>query len=250
MLSEERPSVQNHPSQSKSIAVFDIDWTLLCGTSAESLLFLYLRKKKIIPFRNIIKTWFRTIIRLPDGFVFSFLENKYYLRGIELQSIQKLLPSFYEQILSPVLSKDLLDEMSELRNRGYIIYLISGTLDFIVDFLVRQWGAAGGAGSCLEIRNGRITGSLVGHYPIHYRKVSLLKCLLDGKPVDWNRSIAYGDSVFDLPLLSLFGNVVAVHPDVGLLKEARRRGWRIISRSPRTKNPLFRIWIEKFYRKV
>ncbi|NQT24038.1 HAD-IB family phosphatase [candidate division KSB1 bacterium] len=240
----------NNSDQAQAIAVFDVDWTLLCGTSAESLLVEYLKQKKIIPFRNVLKTVILTFFRLPHGILFSFLKNKYYLHDIEMQTIQDVLPAFYESILQPALSQDLLQEMEDLRKKDYAIYLVSGTLDFIVEFLILKLDATGGAGSRVEIKNGKLTGRLLGHYPVHREKVLILKQLLKGKKVDWEKSICFGDSYFDIPLLSLFGNVVAVHPDFGLRKEAIRRGWRIVTRRPRIDNPLFRIWTERFFRKA
>jgi HAD superfamily hydrolase (TIGR01490 family) len=240
----------NNFEQPQPVAVFDIDWTLLCNTSAESLLVKYLRQEKIIPFRNILKSLLFTLLWMPHGVFHSFLKNKYYLQGVEIERIRDILPAFYESFLYPALSEDLMKEMEDLRNQGYAIYLLSGTLDFIVEFLVRKLDAAGGAGSCVEIRDDKITGRILGHYPMDRGKILRLNRLLNGKKVDWEKSVAYGDSYFDIPLLSKFGNAVAVHPDIGLRKEAMRRGWRIITRHSTARNPLFRIWVERFYRKA
>ncbi len=44
-----------------------------------------------------------------------------------------------------------------------------------------------------------------------------------------DEAYAYADSIHDLPLLMLVGHPVAVNPDQGLLKEAKLRGWEIIT---------------------
>lgn len=232
----------------RPIAVFDIDWTLLCKTSAESLLFRYLRRKKLIPLRNILRMLCVALLRLPTGLFHALVENKYYLHGMEIAEIRSLMPDFYTSFLEPALSKTLMEEMRVLKERGYAVFLVSGTLDFIVNHLIRTLELTGGAGADMQIRDGRITGRLIGRYPIDRGKIARLKILLKGMRVDWDKSTAYADSCFDIPLLSLFGRSVAVHPDAVLRREAERRGWRIIHREPGFNHPVSRIWADRFYR--
>ena len=61
-------------------------------------------------------------------------------------------------------------------------------------------------------------------------KVVLLTELLakSGLEVDLSQSFAYGDSIFDVPVLELVGNPVAVYPDDELWNYASQRGWRIL----------------------
>jgi len=204
----------------------------------------------MIPFKNVLKTLVLTLFRLHYGILFSFLLNKYYLRGLRIKDLQALLPEFYESHLLPSISTEMLSEIEDLCRNNYSIYFISGTLDFIVDYIICKLKAAGGAGSRIEVKNGMITGKLLGTYPIHRGKIIRLNRLLKGQQINWEKSIAYGDSFFDIPLFNLFGNAVAVHPDFVLRKEAVRRGWRIVDRKVKLDNFLNRIWIEKFFRKV
>jgi hypothetical protein len=45
--------------------------------------------------------------------------------------------------------------------------------------------------------------------------------------LDLARCTAYSDSANDIPMLSAVGYAVAVNPDPGLHREARRRGWEV-----------------------
>jgi phosphoserine phosphatase len=60
--------------------------------------------------------------------------------------------------------------------------------------------------------------------------VALLTELLTkrGLEVDLSHSFSYGDGIFDVPVLELVGNPVAVYPDSQLRDYASQRGWQII----------------------
>ncbi|MBC8249703.1 MAG: haloacid dehalogenase-like hydrolase, partial [Anaerolineales bacterium] len=67
-------------------------------------------------------------------------------------------------------------------------------------------------------------------------KVTLLTELLarSGLEVDLSQSFAYGDSIFDVPVLELVGNPVAVYPDSQLWDYASEKGWQILGESKDT----------------
>jgi phosphoserine phosphatase len=46
--------------------------------------------------------------------------------------------------------------------------------------------------------------------------------------VDLNQSYAYGDMIWDKPVLEMVGNPVAVYPDAKLRAHAHEQGWRVI----------------------
>ncbi|MFJ5769666.1 HAD family hydrolase [Psychrobacillus sp. NPDC093180] len=60
------------------------------------------------------------------------------------------------------------------------------------------------------------------------RKTEHILQALEGQPIDWENSYAYGDSFSDLPVLELVGNPIAVKPEEKLLNVAKERGWEII----------------------
>ncbi len=46
--------------------------------------------------------------------------------------------------------------------------------------------------------------------------------------VDVSASYAYGDTLADMPLLSLVGHPVATFPDAELASYAQERGWKVL----------------------
>ncbi len=215
-------------SAKKRIAVFDVDRTLIRGTSAEIQLIRFLRESGLLPFSNYMSMFFGGIKRLPYGFNEAFLRNKLYLNGISTETISSLIPHFFEERIRPRISKKATDMMHELKKDGHEILLISGTLDFILEFLVKNIGADGGVGSRMEVVDGKYTGRIIGPFPYYHDKVSTLQDYYRDVKIDYRNSFAFADSWADVPLLSKFGNPVAMNPGKILEIIARTRGWKII----------------------
>ncbi len=213
---------------SLKIAVFDVDRTLLVGTSGEVQLIRFLRRREMLPLINFARSLFWMIWKLPQDPKEAILRNKVYLYGLDVNEVKSLLPEFFKNYLQPRLSLQSLKCMRELRDKGYEIILISGTLSFILNYLVEHLDAHGGVGSEMEIRDGKFTGRILGIHPFYRGKVQALQEYLNGRKVDYNHSFGFADSWADVPLLSLFGNSVAMNPDRRLKKEAGKRGWKVM----------------------
>lgn len=215
------------------IAVFDVDRTLVMGTSVEIQLVRFLLKKRLLPSANLIRALFWIPRLLHRGFREAFLRNKFYLTGLHAEQIRSLLPEFFEFQLKPLLSRKMLARMKALQGEGFTIILISGTLDFVLDFLIKRFGASGGMGTRVEIENGTFTGRVNGVYPFFTEKVTALNMVLERREVQFGESYGFADSWADVPLLSMFGHPVAMNPDWGLRKSAVKFGWPIVTESPK-----------------
>ena len=210
------------------IAVFDVDRTILLRTSGEIQLIRYLMQHKMLPLINFLRGIIWMIKQLPFCFKEAVLRNKFYLHGLDVKEIHSRLPEFYETCLKPNLSHRAILFMENLKKKGYEIILISGTLDFIVDLLVERLDASGGLGSCMEVVNGKYTGRISGHHPYFHEKVKALYAYLQGRKVNFKNSFGFADSWADVPLLSLFGNPIAINPGKVLRWKAKARGWRTV----------------------
>jgi len=211
------------------IAVFDVDRTLIVGTSGEIQLIRFLRRRKMLPLINFPRSLFWMIRKLPQDLEEAILRNKVYLYGLDVGEVRSLLPEFFENYLQPRLSLQSLKCMRELRDKGYEIILVSGTLDFILNYLVERLDAHGGVGSEMEIRDRKFTGRILGIHPFYRGKVQALEEYLNGRKVDYDRSFCFADNWADVPFLSLFGHPVVVNPGWILKIEAKKRGWGVIT---------------------
>lgn len=235
-------------NQPEKIAVFDLDWTLLEEISAETLWVIFLIRRRIIPLKKIVISILRLIVFLPFGIDRAVLRNRFYLKGFPVQSAKNLMDDFYREMIEPRLSQNLVERMQELKLQGYRIFLLSATLDFILNYLVLKLQADGGISSSLEISQDHYTGHIGGVYPYYKGKVICLESLTMGMPIDFENSFAFGDTWADLPLLARFGKPVAVHPDILLKLIARKRGWEIITRKVKRKVWFVRFWLNIIYR--
>lgn len=210
------------------IAVFDVDRTLLVGTSAEELLARALRRDKMLSLCRVFSGLWQMIKHLHLGWEAAVYYKSYYIRGLKEQEVLARLPAVMDRAVMPRLSPMLLAFIPYLRKAGYQIYIVSGTLNAIVAELVQRLSADGGSGSVLESVKGIYTGMIADIHPYHYGKTAVLDRLLKGRTVDWSASFAFGDSWADVPLLSRFGHPVAVNPGVFMRRRAKRRGWLTI----------------------
>ncbi|MEM8922015.1 MAG: HAD-IB family hydrolase [Actinomycetota bacterium] len=79
-----------------------------------------------------------------------------------------------------------------------------------------------------EGADGRYTGRIDGEFVWSQGKARSFRLWARANRVDLADCYAYSDSVFDLPLLSMVGNPVAVNPDARLLVVATARDWPIV----------------------
>lgn len=215
------------PQQSK-IAVFDVDRTLIRNTSGEVQLIRFLRKHKKLPWTNLFRSIGGMVRRLPRGISEAIFKNRVYLYGLRPQDLEEMIPSFFREYIQPRLHEEVQRWMRNLREKGYEIIFISGTLDFLLAFLMNHFRADGGVGSAVEIRDGKYTGWIYGNHPYRQGKVRALLNYLDGREIDFRESYSFADSWSDRHLLRLFGRPVVVDPGRRLRRAAVENGWDIL----------------------
>lgn len=209
------------------LAVFDVDRTLLRKTSGEMQLIQFLIKHRMLPFTNVLRVFIHFFQNILKGIHEAALRNKLYMYGVDEKILQSLLPRLYKEHLESRISSYAYQRIQDLKNKGYTILLLSGTLDFIVQLLVQKLKLDAGIGSKMEIINYRYTGRIIGPHPFHRTKVQILKDWLNGREIDYSASWAFGDSWADVPLLESFGHPIALNPGHVLKWRAKIRGWQI-----------------------
>jgi len=118
------------------------------------------------------------------------------------------------------------EKIRELKEKGYLLFAISGSQQEIVDKLQEYYGFDAAVGSVIGMEDGRFTGKLVS-VP-HRDKRAALETLVNKYDADWKGSYAFGDSNTDIPMLESVDNPVAFNPDKSLYEAALTRGWTIV----------------------
>ncbi len=210
-------------------AVFDVDGSMLPGTSMEKQFLMYLLRSGRLPLRSLFYYGFSALARwVREGADEAFKNNKMYLKDVPVQAVQRIAGVLFLQEILPAISPAALREWKQRRQAGYRILLMSGSPDFLTGLLADYLRPDFWVATHLEIRAGHFTGRVAGHHPYGKRKTLLLQQLQPKLEIDFARSIVFANHHTDAHHMRLFGEAVAVNPTPALQKIATAQGWPVV----------------------
>ncbi|HSL59340.1 MAG TPA: HAD-IB family hydrolase [Acidimicrobiales bacterium] len=109
---------------------------------------------------------------------------------------------------------------------GDFCVVLSASPQELVELVAAGLGIPRGIGTRGHVVDGVLTGRLDGPFCYGAGKLARLSVALG--EVDLARAWAYADSASDLPVLRSAGHPVAVNPDRALAREAQRRRWPVL----------------------
>ena len=149
------------------------------------------------------------------------------LRGVPVAAVDDLLAEAMEDVLRPLVYQESLELARTHHGRDEPVYVISASLQQIVEKVSDDLGLDGAVGSTCEIESGVYTGrSLRPCYGS--LKADVVREIAARDNIDLAQSTAYSDSHTDLAFLEAVGYPTAVNPDSKLEKIADERGWPIL----------------------
>ena len=101
------------------------------------------------------------------------------------------------------------DLVKELHKRGYKVGLVSGGFHETVDRLAEQLGVDYVKANRLEIKQGLLTGQVLGEIVTKDTKLAMLKAWAAENKLELNQTIAMGDGANDLPMIQAAGIGIA-----------------------------------------
>ena len=220
----------------RAAAFFDLDRTLLRRSSALALAGSF-RERGLIGRRQLAKAAAWQLLFMARGAGAEAVrraseDGLRILKGYPVDDLRSLVGEAMEPVLKPLVYSEPLRLAARYRERGEPVYVVSATLQEIVDELASELGFDGALGSICEIADGVYTGR--AERPCHGEaKAAALRELAVRDGLDLARSTAYSDSHSDLPFLEAVGNPVAVNPDRELRRVAQERGWPVLAFSER-----------------
>jgi HAD superfamily hydrolase (TIGR01490 family) len=153
------------------------------------------------------------------------------LKGFSVTEMQRLVGDAMEPVLRPLVYEEPLRLVQQHRERGERVYIVSATLQEIVEHIADDLGFDGAIGSTCEIVDGVYTGrSLRAAHGDG--KAAALRQLAETESIDLTSSTAYSDSYSDVPFLEAVGHPVAANPDRKLRRIAAERGWPVVDFAP------------------
>ena len=113
--------------------------------------------------------------------------------------------------------------MSVLKTCGYKIAILSGGFTYFGEYLQKKFGVDYVYANELEIdENGKLTGNYLGDIVDGHRKAELIKLIAQVEKVNLAQTIAVGDGVNDLPMISEAGLGIAFHAKPRVVANAQQ----------------------------
>jgi HAD superfamily hydrolase (TIGR01490 family) len=212
-------------------AFFDLDRTLIKRSSVLALAGSF-RERGLISRLDLVKSAFWQVLFVLRGAsaerVQSAAEDGMkILNGFSVADMQHLVGDAMEPVLRPLVYEEPLRLVQQHRERGERVYIVSATLQEIVQHIADDLGFDGAVGSTCEIVDGVYTGRTL-RAAHGAGKAEAVRALADAEGLDLRASTAYSDSYSDVPFLEAVGHPVAANPDRKLRKIAAERGWPVV----------------------
>jgi HAD superfamily hydrolase (TIGR01490 family) len=212
-------------------AFFDLDRTLIRRSSVLALAGSF-RRRGLISRLDLLRSAFWQVLFVLRGAsaerVRSAAEDGMrILDGFSVEEMQHLVGDAMETVLRPLVYEEPMRLLERHRARGEPVYIVSATLQEIVQHIADDLGFDGAVGSTCEIVDGLYTGRTVR--AAHGEgKAQALRELAAAEGLDLDASTAYSDSYSDVPFLEAVGHPVAANPDRKLRRIAAERGWPVV----------------------
>jgi HAD superfamily hydrolase (TIGR01490 family) len=223
------------PSPARGAAAFfDVDNTVIRGASAYHLaraLFVhkFFGKRDLVRFA-IAQARYAIFGEqdAPLGQAGSIQDRALQLiAGRSVAEVLTVGEEVYDTVLSLRIYPGTRRLIDDHRAAGDQVWLVTATPIEIGRLIALRLGATGCLATVAEHDGGFYTGRLIGqamHGPV---KAEAIRELAARENLDLAASYAYGDSLNDVPMMSVVGHPCPINPDIHLRRYARDAGWPI-----------------------
>jgi HAD superfamily hydrolase (TIGR01490 family) len=230
-VTTDSPASENGDSWQREAAFFDLDRTLMAGSSG----IFFARaayETGMISRRRLARDAYENLRFRLRGSTDDRADQVRkrvgeMISGVPVRELQRLSPRVLAGVL-PRLYPQMLERAYAHQDAGRLVYIVTAASQEMADLLAHVLAFDGGLGSRSEVLEGRYTGRPAG--PFNYRegKVLTMRELAERERIDLDSSYAYSDSESDLPMLRAVGHPVVVNPDPDLRRIAAQEGWEVL----------------------
>jgi len=213
-------------------AFFDLDRTVIRRSSVLALAGSF-RRRGLISRLDLVKSAFWQLLFVARGASAERVraaseDGMKVLAGFRVEDMRALVGDAMEPVLRPLVYDEPLHLVRRHRERGEKVFIVSATLQEIVEHIAEDLGFDGAIGSTCEIVDGVYTGRSLR--AAHGEgKASAVRELAAAEGLELAACTAYSDSYSDVPFLEAVGHPVAANPDRKLRRIARDRGWPVLN---------------------
>jgi HAD superfamily hydrolase (TIGR01490 family) len=223
------PEVRVREREELTLAVFDMEGTIMSSNVIES--YLWLRLSDLPP-----EEWPFEVAsvakRMPSLMGAERRDRGEFLRsfyrryeGASVEEVRRLVEEHVGEMLLQRVAPAAIRRIKQHRASGHRTVLLTGALEpYSTPFLPLFDHVVAAQ---LMIRDGRYTGWLERPPLVGEARAAWLRDYAAAEGADLKHAYAYADSHSDLPLLRAVGNPAAVNPDVALYRHALKKRWPV-----------------------
>ncbi len=217
-----------------TLALFDLDHTLLNGDSDHEWGNFLIRKGLVDPIRykeanDAFYAQYKSgTLDIFEYSAFSFQP----LARHTIDELSVLHGEFMKTVIHPLIGEKARNLVRFHRDQGHTLVVITATNGFITRPIVANFGITNLLATEVRCVDGRFVPEIAGIPCFREGKVQRLSQWLKGHDETLADSYFYSDSINDLSLLELVDHAIAVDPDDELRELARQRNWKVISMLP------------------
>lgn len=212
-------------------AFFDMDYTILSGSSGLIYLRWLRRSRKLSLLRWArITGWVGQYIAGITDFPHMMAQLTAQAAGEDEGEAWKMTGEWFTSTLRAYISGTARQQVAWHKTQGHRIAIVSAATPYVVYHVGRDLGLTDEDCLCthLELVAGRFTGNIVEPACYGAGKVALAGRYAEKHGLDLGQSYFYSDSDHDLPLLTAVGHPVAVNPNQRLARVSADRGWPVL----------------------
>lgn len=230
-MAERKTKTEETVSQPESVALFDIDDTLIIGYTVFPFVDMLVDQGVVDRSTSQALKKDRIEHKKPGASYQEFADNvvTHYCKGLEgrsqhqIEEVGQQFLAFIRPVMLHSFSQELVDEMN-LHSRTIAI---SGSPVEVLRPLAKHLGITEVQGLEAEVSNGYYTGRVKTNMAVRSEKEKVIAALVS-RGFSKQASFAFGDSDSDIPILEAVDNPIAVNPKPTLEKIAIENGWEIV----------------------
>lgn len=217
------------PDAGTPAAFFDVDNTIIRGASAFHIA-RGLRQRGYFRNRDLVRFGWEQAKYLMFGETRKQMtelqvDAPALIKGLSVAEMGAIGEEIYDEVMASRIFPGTLELLEEHLSNGHEVWLVTATPIEIGRLIARRLKATGALGTTLEHEHGHYTGRLVGPMMHGEAKASAITALARERGLDLEESFAYGDSLNDVPMLSLVGNPCPINPDSRMRRYAKKQPW-------------------------
>jgi HAD superfamily hydrolase (TIGR01490 family) len=213
-----------------SLAIFDLDHTLLSGDSDYEW-GQFLVEHHLVDGETYERENQRYYEAYKDGTLDIYEFLRFALKPLATHrrgDLERWRSHYMASRALPMITQAARELVERHRTAGDTLLIITATNSFVTEPIAREFGIDNLLATEPEVHNGEFTGAVAGTPCFREGKVIRLQEWLQQHNEVLDGAWFYSDSHNDLPLLNLVDRPVAANPDEVLAQIAAQNGWPII----------------------